>query len=167
MQWGHACPSPLRAVLGSAGGGACPTCSNQSSMPVAAFSTEVLEQPEYPSAASLEPAFLRPRQEFCRNCTCCAPSPQGRAGREWEGLPLPREWGPGVSPHPQLPPSPPRKQTASPSLRSTSHQLLPQGSGVQVQVRPGGAGRAEADTNGTRRESILGSSGPPAWQGQV
>lgn len=49
---------------------------------------------------------------------------QGRA--PWESL---------SEPSTQLPLLPPRRQTASPSLRSISHQLLPRGS--RVQVRPG------------------------------
>lgn len=65
------------------------------------------------------------------------PAPPGAP----QGLYVPcacREGGGGrVEPSAQAAPSPPRRQTASPSLRSTSPLPLPRGSGVQVQVRPG------------------------------
>lgn len=110
---------------------ACVSC------PVAAHSEETPKQPKYPCAAGREPFVHGPCQgEFYGDRTCWALC----AG---VGVCPPGDKGPWLSPlgvplrplSPRHPLLSPRTLTASPSLRSTSHQLLPLGS--RVQVRPG------------------------------
>lgn len=114
-----------------------------SPVPVTAFPTEAAEQPEHPRAAGLAPSLLRPRPELHRDGMRLVPAGSGGEGQ--------------AEPSAQAAPSPPRRQTPSPSLRSTSPLLLPQGSRVQVQVRPGRGGLGKGVEGEICQVAALGS----------